>query len=385
MLHTKEGFRLIPGPGPQAMSSRCRLGPAGRAAKHGGENETTAAIAGGRNAARGSPDTDNHKYEASLRTPAPITPQAGAGAAAAPPGAHGTKESGARSAAAAARLRLPPPPPGQAAQPPPRLRAGTPAGFPGRSLPAPRGGRLLPSARERISDTVFCTAGIAWAAARPPPSNGAPCTCCAPERAAARPGARAAGPDGGGSSGSPRRRLSPPAPLSAGTSPRWRRRCSLTAAAPALRTRRPPPEPTNSAPPPRLPVPRRPAAISPSPGLGLLGSPRLTGHRHYGGVRPATGASEGPPMRPPPREAGGMERAEPWAAARRWGRAGEAPGKVARCLRQPRRAAPTAGRGERGPARRVQPGGLAEGQGRAAAGPEASRQSCSTATMCRAP
>lgn len=71
-------------------------------------------------------------------------------------------------------------------------------------------------------------------------------------------------------------------------------------------------------------------------------------------------------MRPPPRDAGGMERAEPCAAAGLWGRAGEAPGKAARCLRQPRRAGPVAGnagarRGERGPARREQPGGLAKG------------------------
>lgn len=108
-------------------------------------------------------------------------------------------ETGVRSAAAA-RHRLPPPPPGQAAQTPPRLRAGTPAGLPRRSLPARRGGRLLPSARERISDTVFCTVGIAGAVARPPPSSGAPCTCRPPERALRRCEARG---EGGGS----RRRL----------------------------------------------------------------------------------------------------------------------------------------------------------------------------------
>lgn len=54
-----------------------------------------------------------------------------------------------------------------------------------------------------------------------------------------------------------------------------------------------------------------------------------------------------------------MERAEPWAAARHRGRAGEAPGKVARCLRQPRRAGPVAGAGSAGAGRgeRAPPGG----------------------------
>lgn len=93
--HTqKKDSGLFPGRGPQALSPRCRLGPRGRAATHPRENETTAAIAEGQNAARGSPDIDNHKYEASPRTPAPLTPQAGVSAAAAPPGAHGTTGDG---------------------------------------------------------------------------------------------------------------------------------------------------------------------------------------------------------------------------------------------------------------------------------------------------
>lgn len=100
MLHTKEGFRLIPGPRTPGHEPPLPLGAGGPSSQppRGNETtarpETTAAIAEGQNAARGSPGID--KYEASLRTPLPLTPQAGVGAAAAPP----------------ARRRLPPPPPG---------------------------------------------------------------------------------------------------------------------------------------------------------------------------------------------------------------------------------------------------------------------------------
>lgn len=131
--------------------------------------------------------------------------------------------------------------------------------------------------------------------ARPAPAarRSAPC-------AAARPGARAAGPDGGGGgssgrvrgggSGSPRQRLSPlAAPL-------------LTDSRGARAPHSPAPSGTYQLrpPPPCLPVPRRPAAICPFPGLRLVGSLRLTRHRHYGGLCPASGASEGLPIRPPP-------------------------------------------------------------------------------------
>lgn len=96
-----------------------------------------------------------------------------------------------------------------------------------------------------------------------------------------------------------------------------------------------------------------------------------------------------PPDAPPTPWGWGMECAEPWAAARLWGRAGEAPGKVARCRRQPRRAGPGAGSagagGGSGPryacaARRPCRGA----RGRRAAGPMATRQSCSAVILCRA-
>ena len=81
-------------------------------------------------------------------------------------------------AAAAARLRCPIPAPG-----------GRDPGEPSAVPPCVRrkagAGRHLPSARERISDTVFCTAGIAaerGAAARPR------CTCPRPRRPSERRG-----------------------------------------------------------------------------------------------------------------------------------------------------------------------------------------------------
>lgn len=213
------------------MSSRCRLGPEGRAATQRGESESTAgletiaAIAEGQNAARGSPDIDNHKYEASLRTPAPLTPQAGVGAAAAPPGAHGkTADWGEQRSGGATPAPTAPSRPGGADPAAARHRN---AGRAPPSLPA--------GAEKRVALTLCAGAdlghrflhrrhrrgGGAAASVQPRalhlPRAGA---CPVPPRAlgrewrvltaAAPPAAR------GGGSGSPRKRRSPAAPLPTG-------------------------------------------------------------------------------------------------------------------------------------------------------------------------
>lgn len=82
------------------------------------------------------------------------------------------------------------------ADPAAALRRSVAERWPGSPRPSLRPGHL-PSARERISDTVFCTVGIAarrGAVARPPPpARPAPAARRSAPRAAAWPGARAAG------------------------------------------------------------------------------------------------------------------------------------------------------------------------------------------------
>lgn len=269
MLHTKEGFRFIPGPRTPGREPPLPLGVGGRAATHGGENETTAAIAEGQNAARGSPDIHNHKHEASPRAPA------GAGAAA-PAGAHGT--AGARSeerGGGATAAPTAPSRPGGAD--PARLRAGTPAGLPRRGEAG--GSYPLRGSGSRTPFSAPPASPGRWRGRLPPTARPAPAALRSAPRAAARPGARAAGPDGSGSSGSQRRwlRQREAAPVPGCASPRLR---LSPLAAPLLtdsRGARAPHSPAPSGtyqlrlPPPRLPVPRRPAAISPSPGSGLSG------------------------------------------------------------------------------------------------------------------
>lgn len=254
----------VPAPS-RAMSPRCRLGPAGRAATHGGENETTAAIAEGQNAVGGSPDIDNHKYEASPRTAAPLTPQAGLGAAAAPPGAHGTAAGGgAERGGGATPAPAAPSRPGGGADPAaaPHRNAGRappshPAGAERRAAltlcaGADLGHRFLHRRHRRGGGAAASLHGRALHLPRGPGRR---------RRLLRQPEAAAPAARGGAS---PRLR-----------SPRWRRRFSLTAAAPALRTRRPPPEPTNSAPALRASLSRAVPSPSPRPAaLGLVGPPR---------------------------------------------------------------------------------------------------------------